>query len=393
VLDLPSDAPPRALDDFVRTVHAATGQALRVPLKLYMGGLFGTTVQAVQTIATWARLSERAVPVVVPPSFATSPATQQRLGSTLQGMAALYFAPYVQAGNQRLERYDALQCVVPRVKAMDEGDLRNTLRGVSCGLVCFAGARSEYLRPLYSEPEPGGVRAQTGFRVLVKRLLSQVSPSLESKLDQGQLELLSDLTHQLFLNTDEHGAYDINGLRQEVGMRGIVVRLASLEDRARLTADAGEDAALRAYLARLAMQPAFGKSQEKGKDATIAASQVIELSVFDTGPGMALNWLKSKEGIQSYESMSLDKEVDAIGQCFEKHATTKVAEHSGMGLTMAVMAMRKLNAFMTLRTGRVSLYQDFASSRGTSFDPRARYPKARLGEVAGTAYTIWFKVR
>jgi hypothetical protein len=46
---------------------------------------------------------------------------------------------------------------------------------------------------------------------------------------------------------------------------------------------------------------------------------------------------------------------------------------------------------MTLRTGRVSLYQDFSVDRGKQFAPRRRFVRA-LPEVAGATFTICFKV-
>ena len=122
--------------------------------------------------------------------------------------------------------------------------------------------------------------------------------------------------------------------------------------------------------------------------------RLVELSVFDTGPGMGLRWLSETKGHTRYSDFDTEEELSAIQTCFEKHSTTKASQFSGLGLTMALMAMKRLNAFMTLRTGRVGLYQDFSVEKTQSFKPRSRFgPRQRLSEIAGTAYTIWFRVR
>ncbi len=122
--------------------------------------------------------------------------------------------------------------------------------------------------------------------------------------------------------------------------------------------------------------------------------RLVELSVFDTGPGLGLRWLSGAKGYTCYADFDEDEELEAIQTCFEKHSTTKASQFSGLGLTMALMAMKRLNAFMTLRTGRVGLYQDFSVEKTEAFKPRRRFaPRQRLSEIAGTAYTIWFRVK
>jgi hypothetical protein len=121
--------------------------------------------------------------------------------------------------------------------------------------------------------------------------------------------------------------------------------------------------------------------------------QVLEISVFDTGPGLALRWLSQHGAALSYEDFSLEDEQAAVETCFQKHATTKASQHFGLGLPVALAGMRKLGAFMTLRTGRLSLYQDFARRDTEAFEPKARFARKRISRVAGTAYTICFRVK
>ena len=96
----------------------------------------------------------------------------------------------------------------------------------------------------------------------------------------------------------------------------------------------------------------------------------------------------------SKTEISHDEELAAVQTCFNKHATTKASQFKGQGLSMALMALKRLDAFMTLRTGRLSLYQDFSRSDTTEFEPRNRFPKLkRPPEVAGTGYSICFRLK
>ncbi len=155
------------------------------------------------------------------------------------------------AGNAALDRYSALEAVAPRVDAMQREEFQDTLRGVGTALCYFVGARNEYLKPLYEVPEPGRVREEGDFRLLLPRILRGLSSGRMSKLNEGQLDYLCALVYQLFLNADQHGAYDVSGARYSPGVRGITARLTVLDDIASLIRYAGDDRALRIYLARL----------------------------------------------------------------------------------------------------------------------------------------------
>jgi len=398
VLKFPANALPAHIDDFLLAMGNGEPQPLWMPVKLSHGGSLGAAPQAVQAIATWAQgQSSRVLHLAHP--YGTSVDTQNRFARTLPGMTALYFTDKVESGGTTLSRFDALRAVAPLVKAMDSGDFGSTVRGQAAALVCFAGARSEFLNPLYSRSEPDAVRGSSDFRVLLRRLLRTMSGGLADQLDDTQLSLLSSLVYQLFLNTDQHGAFDVTGRRYDVGVRGISVKLTAVSDPRDLIALAGEDTPLKAYLAKSAVVKTQDQAGQKLEDRPVNARhgrpvRLIELSVFDTGPGMGLRWLSKKTGVQSYEQISVDEELAAVRECFEKHSTTKSVQNAGVGLYTALNAMAKLNAFMTLRTGRMSLYQDFSTLNApSSFSPKPRRPKGQAApRIAGTGYTICFKV-
>jgi len=309
-------------------------------------------------------------------------------------MAAIYFSHSLDCEGTTVSRMDGLGIFAKRVLAMQQENFSETQRGVGVGLYCFGGARNEYLKPLYGQPKQGGVREEGGFRRLVPRLLSSLGGGVLHKLSEGQLDYLSALVYQLFLNADEHGSDDVFGVRYKRSIRGVTARTIFLQGGGDLVKDLDDDLGLKAYLVkqtRLAHPDHTPEGRAAARGGMSGIAQFVELSVFDTGPGLGLRWLAKETGARSYSDFSVDEELAAVSTCFTKHATTKASVTFGQGLTSAIMALEKLEAFMMLRTGRVSLYQDFSVDRGRQFAPRKRFIKA-LPEVAGATFTICFKV-
>ena len=394
MLHFPATAFSRPLEDFLKLVKAAPGQAMKMPIQLRWGGGLGASAQTIQVIAGWALMPDSSRDLRLPRSFAESEKTRERFASTLPGMAALYFAEKIQCDDLSFGRFKALEAVAPRILAMQSGTFRDTLRGQGSALCCFMGAKNEYLGALYARPSPGDVREVADFQKLLGRILEQLSIRNDA-LDEGQLNYLSGLLYQLFLNADEHGSYDSLGERFVTGMRGISIRLLPINDVASLINVAGDDTSLKAYLLKQAAK--VTKPREAltpGTQLPFEPMQFLELSVFDTGPGLGLRWLAEKSGFTKYSDFSLEQEFEAVKTCFQKHSTTKASQFKGQGLTMALMAMRKLDAFMTLRTGRLSLIQDFSAVGTNDFAPKNRFTaQQKLAQIQGTSYSLCFRVK
>lgn len=411
-LQFPANALPQSLEDFLSELKSAPGCALSMPIQLRWGGGLGGAIHSIQIIASWAQQNSDRLTLRLPPAFSSQENTRERFASTLPGMAALYFSDFIDCNGSSFDRYKALEVVAPRVTAMQTASFRDTLRGQGAALSCFAGAKNEFLTSLYAYPKPGQVREVRDFRVLLPRMLSQLGVRVSANLTEGQLDYLSALVYQLFLNADEHGSYDAVGNRYERSMRGVAVRVTAVPDIPSLIKYAGEDTALRAYLvkqayltqekgrsaAELVKQALIAKGEGEGQNGKIklpgGPMHLLEISVFDTGPGLALRWLAERFGRRSYSEIPPEEEMEAVQACFQKHSTTKASQYFGLGLPTALLAMRHLNAFMTLRTGRLSLYQDFSNVSSNEFKPSNRFSKAQnLSEIAGTGYTICFRVK
>lgn len=396
---LPRQSSLADLESLIFKIRQSPSQDLRLPIQVSRGGAFAFQALAVQAVATWARLHEGIRQLQLSPSFSEDETTRERLGGGLLGMCSLYFADQVKSGETVLSRASALEAVAPRVFAMNEYRYHDTVRGRNAALCCFEGAKLEFVRSLYAIPRRGSaedttVRSVSQFKDILVGMLEACSSGASRSLTPSQLEVLASLVHQLFKNADVHTQTDARGSIYENGVRGIQVREVVISDEEAFDDFVSDDRALHAYLTKLGNRGVVRRSGEHGKEARLTewkSQAFVEITVFDTGPGLALRWLSSKSGAMSYADVSRDDELEAVKACFSLHTTTHSSTTRGDGLAIAMDAMKELSAFMFLRTGRMALYQDFSSKEHVGFKPQLRYGgKKQLGEVAGASYSICF---
>jgi hypothetical protein len=331
-----------------------------LPAQISYGGAFSFSAVAVQCIATWARLHEGKRRIRLSPNFADDEKTRARIAGTLFSMCGLYFAHEISAGDQIVTRSEALQAVAPRVFAMQDYQYRDTLRGPSTALCCFEGAKLEFLQSLYASPRRGTsesttIRSASEFASILPRLIDACSAHSSSALTESQTLALAQLVHQLFKNADVHTTSDAQGRLYDTGIRGIQVREVRIGDDDTYAAFVSDDRGLREYLTKIVRRSVTRRLDEQGgKVAQLDAwpsSSFIEITVFDTGPGLALRWLARHKGIARYDEVDRGEELEAVKACFQLHATTHSVGMKGDGLPIAVGAMRELQAFMFLRQG------------------------------------------
>lgn len=401
MISLPRQTNFAGLEQFLRDIRRSAGQDLKLPAQISHGGSFSFPAVALQGIATWARLHEGKRRVQLAPNFADGASTRARAAATLFSMSGLYFAHEVVAGSHIIPRHKALEAVAPRVFAMQDYQYQDTLRGPNSALCCFEGAKLEFLHSLYvvprrGTPETTTIRSASEFASIIPRMLDACVAGSSSGLTEAQTLALAQLVHQLFKNADVHTGSDAAGRLYDSGMRGIQVREVRIANEATFAAFVSDDRALHAYLTKLGRRQLIRQQGYRGMEAHLNAwrsSSFIEISVFDTGPGLALRWLARHKGVTGYAEVDRDEELEAVKACFQLHATTHSAAMKGDGLPIAVGAMKELRAFMFLRTGRLALFQDFSSGKHSEFAPRHRYGQQQLAEAAGATYSICFPLQ
>ncbi|MHC9010657.1 hypothetical protein ACYX79_03345 [Stenotrophomonas rhizophila] len=385
MLNFPENSLAFHLEAFLQNARTHQDQELTLPAQLYLDGGLGSAAQAVQVLSQLSIDTDQDLSIQVKDEALATEPSRRRLAETLHGMAALYFANSAALSDTVISRRDLRQTLVPRLLAMRSQNYKTLDQKKSASLCFLMGSKNEFLPSVYSASEPRTVRSRSEFLIAFRRMLNSLDPERdESFLTEGAENYLNTLVHELFLNADEHGSIDAYGNRLRQGMRGIHMQLTSMVSAPDVARDAGEDNALRFYLATLPLHGSF----ESEDNATL-----LEMSVFDTGPGMGLSWLSRISDAKTYDDFELEEELEAVKTCFKKQATTRSSVVRGQGLPTVLRALNRLNAFMTVRTGRTSLYQDFSLVDSDEFHPYQRFSNEELPLISGTSFTIWFRIK
>ena len=376
------------LENAYKKLLAEPQTSIRIPGALRHGGGFGIPAAFIQFLAAWSRACENSH-LKFYPSDAPE-ASLEAFAQEPQGMAALYFASAIEySGTGPEPSKVGLAHAIPRIEAMQSGKYRETMHGRGAFLACFAGARNEFLMPLYSTGKKGSLRGREDFAFLAERLIDSCAPSAMRSISPDQFQAISHLIYELFRNTDEHAQTDENGEVYRRNIRGVMAKFVS-KSKSTIAADtAGKDVPENIFILRTLSNARLNRAADGTRSRAVADANFLELTVFDTGPGLVRRWMSKHAPSQSLQDITIDSEMKYVKECFEQHTTTKDSKESGHGLSLVVKALREVNAFLRLRTGRVCLYQDFSSASATSFSPRhwlREHPKLEI--VPGAAYSI-----
>ncbi|HBO3409669.1 ATP-binding protein [Pseudomonas aeruginosa] len=363
---------------------------LRLPISMSYGGGLGVDASLAQFIISWARKSDRSVLHLY---AGADEATEQitRMAKTIAGFSALIMCSEVHTqDHEQIDRRQALLAIRSLVEAMFEGDIRNTAgtkgaRPTAINLFCINNAQREFIKPFYfGQPDPKAtLQPKSEFSTLIERS----SALMNSKHDRGALlraglPALGSVLWELISNADQHAVTDVGGHKYKRALRGASIKFNRLNRQDALGYSDKEP-----ELARFLLKHFLKQTDVLG---------FLEISVIDSGPGLARRWLTAKEErpLESLDSLSLDDELAATLECFKKHITSKAeAPTSGMGLHNAVQALNKLQAYVRLRTGRLSLHQAFqGSDHVMDFNPSVWRGERELAAAEGTVFTICIPV-
>lgn len=392
MIRIPSDCTSRDVESLLAEIAASPGQALSVPSRIARSASFGVSPLIVLAIAKWQKLNGNDARVVTAKDVTSSDESRDRFAATLHGMAAIWFSSVLGGVDGGDFRHSALVSMAKYVHAMAERRLRETIRGPHVLLCCFQPAKNEFLTSLYAYQERGSrdpvsgkervtIRSQGEFLDLLREIQDQASFEIDRVFNEGQLSAISAILFQLFKNADVHTVTDENGNGYAKSMRGLMLRRVALKSTAEVEDYASDDRKFTAFLTR----HSTGKS----------TGAFIEISIFDTGPGLAARWLgKTRNTPVDISEISYEEEFEVTKKCFELHATSQGGAGHGDGLAIALRSLGQLGAFMSLRTGRMFLCQDFSNARvQTRFEPRHRFPDSvRLSATGGTSYTLCIPV-
>lgn len=214
---------------------------------------------------------------------------------------------------------------------------------------------------LYPSRRDSGLLDFEGFGPLLKMLTSTVSPALGPAWITGKPGLSEALTMiilETFRNTHDHARQEVDRSDVRGSVRGLYARYYSVPEIAEF-AKQGQQPELHSPALRYARN-FLPRTVPAGVRAvsTRAVGGLLELSVVDSGPGMAAKWLgRDTTGIP------IDQQFAAVMACFEKGRSTTGTAGRGFGLAKVLYSLKELHGFMSLRTNQVHVYRQFAAQR------------------------------
>lgn len=357
-------------------VGHATDIALTLPTHA-RHNLAGGEVAMVQFLATWAQHQR----TTLVSTFARDGEDRQvgDLVGQLHGLAAALVSDEVRAKDGEPITAQVFERAIERLRIVQGVRPSAASRGPQFELICADHLDLAAPRMLYAL-DPDGVprlRDTSAFKDLAVQIMTAtVSRSLEATLPLDTRNVLAAALYEMFRNTEEHGRLDDRGNQLRRSLRGIHARRHAIEP-GTMADIVGTFEPLANWARRLP------KPRADSRDA-----QMLELSVFDSGPGFAARWSG-----RPLDTIGPQEEIDAVIKCFSKHGSSKARSAAGLGLCNLVDLLRAKGGFLRLRTGRRSLYADLSLERDRRYGepPGLRPWTAGVGDparVAGTVVTL-----
>jgi len=230
-------------------------------------------------------------------------------------------------------------------------------------LVCADPLTAKFGLPkhLYPSQDPEVLLSQSGFGPLIDDLINVVSPVpsptwMSSRT--GLREALTTILVETFKNTHDHARRDIDESDIAPSLRGIFARYASIQQIEALVAAAKPETLTPALRYASNFIPRKVAKGVRLPDVP-KVDGVLELSVFDSGPGMAAKWLR-----RNVIDVPVQEQLDAVMACFIQGQTSTVTHGRGYGLAKVLLRLRDLHGFIGIRTNQVHAYRQFGSMAG-----------------------------
>ena len=378
---IPASSTLAAVEDFL--IKGLSETQISLPTNSRHQAL-GAEAALVQAITTWSNLHEQAVVR----TFATSLDDPQllRLARKLYGTAGIAVADEVLSRDRTISlKSVALQMARDRLKRMAVERPEQVSRGPQTEILCVDHLALSHPSSLYTNGESGEpeIRDLPAFRSLVRELITEklIPSPYRQTLPPNFERAIAIALHELLRNTDEHGRTDDAGNLRRKSIRGFQARKHSLTPKS-LREIAATSPPLANYCGGL--MPARRDN---------AHVQMIEISVFDAGPGLASSLLgKHMQGID------VEEEREAVLGCFVKSVSRKNASSAGLGLPNLVAALSSVDGFMRVRTGRSAMFSNFAEAPVLEFGEPLQLrdwfePGRQAPAVHGTLFTLLFPLR
>ena len=358
MISIRQDFPLQDFEKFLSSIESSHHHEIRIPNRIKSNAV-GSVPALIQLIITWSRRNSGEVALRLHADSEMDEAAK-KFAETPFGLVALNMAQkIVSRGGHQLSRREALKNSLQYVRCMHSGELSSLKKYNKSALpvICIDNA-SELRRPvrLYRR-DVDEVRSREAFTTLTRNCFRELA-RVRFEDDESQINDIASFVYEAFQNTHEHAQTDVEGNRYLRSARGVIFSFQS-SSLDRLSSTDIESNSLNRYFQGIKLR------REHHSDAHFA-----EVSVFDSGPGLAQSWL-SHDGeavgntIKSrpqLEGVPIDVEYGAVMECLSKGRTTKGSANRGNGLYRIMQVVKRNGGMIRMRTGRLSLMKSFSET-------------------------------
>lgn len=325
----------------------ATGLDLMLPTNLRNWQLGGRAT-LIQFIVTWARHKRQGALITHVQGKADAARNMEAFCDEIHGLIAVLVAGEILAKDKHVSlEAVALECAQKRL-VTTFGNPLGIRRGSTICFLCADETSWAYPPALYHQ-RPNAIKGREDFINLATSVLQAICDNYRSRVNtfsQSFQDNIGNILRELFANTDEWAKADCNDVPAPKSIRGILfdTHLQPNNRAVNLLKSAAGSKPLEEYL----------KHAEFQRHAIEGA--FIEISVFDSGPGLASRWLRREIEDQD----PVEEEFWSVMSCLQLHGTSSKESQKGAGLDAVMLALSKERGFVRLRTGRLNLFRNFA---------------------------------
>lgn len=371
-----------AIEESIRQIADSNGAPVQLQ-KDFVGRRKGAMHDAarLQMLATWARRAEQRQ--VFYHEANTAANVLAELCEYAPGITLLRLADEVVVGDSHTRRRDALVPAAERMTATDSGAWERVIRGRTIDFSCVSGSRVQYLRPLFSSRQNTAVRAKDGMYETLRSLSRFVAKQDADAIPGDFLEACGIFASELLKNTQQHATSDLHNEDYLAHVEGLIISWHELDANS-YKADFQGHPRLREFWQREEIRVRGGQK---------AAVRCLQLSFFDTGPGLACRF-----SAKSLDELSLEQERAVLLAALRKNATSKREVGAGQGFPEVLEALRDAGGLVALRSGRLRIFNVFSQD---AFDQRDELDLFRfddwtpepLGSVEGAVVSLLIPIR
>jgi len=385
-MDFPKSITIEACEKFLDRLSSHNG-ALQLPVDT-AAPAFGGLASAIQAVNTWARVSELS-------------RIELRSSTAIDVMADVIARPHKFSAAMMARSIGlgdaATQELGPQIYALAKQAIETQSQyqyGQQRGGLCWftfvdhsskGFDRNFYIEESDSKPAP---RQPAQFKAIVKAMAEKaISIPGGAKVPvDSDMDHLGRIFYELFLNTHEHGSRgEARNEWLKPGVRIIYAQGINLTE-------AGEKGITQ-------QQPILSEyvGSLENKVGIPGNRRFLELAIVDSGLGYCGRWLADHPSDAAGE-LSLDDEYGIFEKCFTFRQTSTSRDNKGNGLPVVMDRLTKLNGFMRIRSGRLSLYRDFVASPKSKQDACAFFDwstrklasesPSEMSKVAGVAISL-----